>query len=66
MQREPELFHPLSQIDEKALGVSLVLEASDKVVGIAHKDDIAVSMMLTPFVRPQIEEVVQVDVREQR
>ena len=66
MQRERELLHPLLQVDTKALGIRLVLKAADNIVGVAHEDDVAVSVVLTPPLRPQIEDVVEVDVSQQR
>ena len=66
MQRERELLHPLLQVGMKALGVSLVLKAHDNIVGVAHEDNAAVSVVLTPPLRPQIEYIMEVDVRQQR
>ena len=65
MQRECELLHPLLQVGAKALGVSLVLKASDNIVGVAYEDDVTVSVVLTPPLRPQVEDVMEVDVRQQ-
>ena len=65
MQRECELLRPLLQCCMKALGISLVLEAADNVVGVAHEDDAAGGVVMTPPVCPQVEDVMEVDVRQQ-
>src|SRR5438128_12071994 len=49
----------------KALGISLVLEAAGNVVGLANEDDAAVGVVMTPPVCPQVEDVMEVDVRQQ-
>ncbi len=43
----------------------MVLEAGDEVVGVAHEDDVALGMVASPPLCPQIEGVVQVDVGQQ-
>jgi hypothetical protein len=43
-----------------------VLKANNKVVGIPHNDHIALGLVLSPAVGPQVEHVVHVDVGEQR
>ena len=50
----------------KALGISLELEAAHNIIGVAHEDDATASVVLTPPVRPQVEDVMEVDVRQQR
>ncbi len=65
MQRECKLLHPLLQFRVKALGVSLVLKAGDNIVGIAHKNDVTVCVVMTPPLSPQVEDVMEIDVRQQ-
>src|SRR5262249_17463530 len=65
MQTEREAFQPLAQGGQKPLGIGRVLKAGDEVVGIAHDDDIALSMAVSPLPRPEIEDGVQVDIGEQ-
>ena len=64
MQRERELRHPLVQLRPEPLGVGFVLETGDDVVGIAHEDDISPGVAFAPLLRPEIEDVMQVDVRQ--
>ena len=51
---------------EKPMGIGLVLEPDHHVVGITHDDHVAGGVALSPAVHPQVEDVVQVDVGEQR
>src|ERR1700730_4339316 len=46
-------------------GIGLVLKAGNDVVGIAHQDDVSLAMVASPPLRPEIEDVMQVDVRQQ-
>jgi hypothetical protein len=39
-----------------------VLEADDNIVSVPHHDDVAMGMASSPLIRPQIEDVMQVDV----
>ena len=50
----------------EAPGVCLVFEADDDVVGVAHDDHVARGLPPSPAFGPEIEDVVQVDVGEQR
>jgi hypothetical protein len=43
-----------------------MLESYDDIIGIADDDYVAGSAMLSPVLNPQIENVVQVDVGQQR
>jgi hypothetical protein len=43
-----------------------MLEAHDQVVGVAHDDHVALGFAPPPLLRSQVEDVVQVDVGEQR
>ena len=66
MQRQRELLQPFAHRFEEAPGVGLVLEADDDIVGIAHDDHVARSLAPSPAVGPEVEDVVQVDVGQQR
>ena len=66
MQFQPELRESLAQLGEEPLGVTLVLEANDEVVSEPHDDHVTVRVPLPPLLDPQVEDVVQVDVGEQR
>ena len=66
MQRQPELREPLAQFGEELLGVLSMLESHDEVIGEAHDDDVAVRLPLPPSLDPEVEDVVQVDVGQER
>jgi hypothetical protein len=61
---EPELGEPFPERGEKLLAVVAVLESDDGVVGIADDADIALAVPPPPAVSPEVEGVVEVDVRE--
>jgi hypothetical protein len=58
MQAQCKAFQPLPQIRQKPLGIGPVLKAGDQVVGVAHHDDVALGMAVSPLPRPEIEDVV--------
>ena len=66
VQRKTELRHPLMQGFEKALSFGLCFEAHDTVVRVADDDDISFRRPVSPLVRPEIEDVVQVDIGQER
>ena len=66
VQRQRELPQPFAHRIPEAPGLGLVLEANDSVVGIPHDDHVARGLMPSPALGPEIEGIVQVDVREQR
>ena len=66
MQVEPELLEPHAQRVPESLRIGLVLEASNDIVGIAHDDHIAGGLTTPPLLSPEIEDIVQVDIGEQR
>ena len=66
MQRQRELLKPCAHCSEEPTGVGLVLEAGHHVIGITHDDHVASGFPPSPALGPQVEDVVQVDVGEQR
>jgi hypothetical protein len=66
MQGQRKSRQPIPQFCLKPLGIGLVFKASDDVVGIAYQDDVSLGMVTSPPLRPEIEDVMQVDVRQQR
>ena len=52
-------------VGEEAPGVGLVLESRDDVIGKADQDDMATGLPHAPMVRPDTDDTVQVDVRQQ-
>ena len=66
VQAQSELLHPFPQIFEELLGFMPVLESHHDVIGVANDDAVTFRLPLPPLVRPLVEGVMQVDVREQR
>lgn len=66
MQFERELLEPRSHLLPEAARFGLVLEAHDQIVGVAHDDHVALGFAPPPLLRPKVEDVVQVDVGQQR
>ena len=66
MQLQPEPRESLAQLGQKLIGILTMLESRHEVVSKTHNDHIAVSMLPSPSLNPQVEYVVQVDVRQQR
>src|SRR5664280_1915470 len=63
LQAEPgETLH---QVRVEPLGVSTMLKADNEVVGKPHDDHVTVSLPPSPLPGPKIEDMVEVDVREQ-
>src|SRR3954454_9033002 len=66
MQRQRELPQPFAHRIPETPGVGLVLETDYGVIGIAHDDHVARGLAPSPACGPEIEDVVEVDVRERR
>ena len=57
-------MEPLFQSDHKVLGIPLVVEENNKVVGIAKEPRSSLKPFLHPFLKPEIQHVVKIDVRQ--
>ena len=66
VQRQRELLQPLAHCVPEGAGVTLMLKAHDKVVGISHYDRVARGLAPSPPFGPKIEGVVRIDVGEER
>ena len=66
MQFEVEFPHSLRQFCPEPLGIRFSLESNDDVVCKSHDDDITVCLFSAPRLNPQVEDVVEVDVSQQR
>ena len=66
MQLQPELLQSLPKLVYKPLGVGTQLKTHHSVVGIADDDHIAVGVLPSPPVDPQVINVVQIDVCQDR
>jgi len=61
-----KLLEPLSHRVPESPRISFVLKADHDVIGVAHGDDIAGGFTSLPLRGPEVEEVVKVDVCQQR
>ena len=66
MQFQAELRQPGPELNQEPPRVLLVLKTDDKVVSEPHDDHLAASVMTTPPHGPEVQNVMQVHVREQR
>jgi hypothetical protein len=66
VQREPEPGEPFTKRGHEALGLVAILESYDEVVRETDEDHIALCLHLPPLLDPQVEQVVQVDIGQQR
>jgi hypothetical protein len=66
MQFQAELPKPLGEFRKKLFGIHFALESNHNVVRVPHDNHIAVRLLSTPCLSPQIERVMKVDIRQQR
>jgi hypothetical protein len=66
VQLQLELLHTFFQFRPEPFGLVLELESNQGIVGITHHDHIAVRTLLTPCLNPEIEDVMEVEIRQQR
>jgi hypothetical protein len=66
VELQAELRKPAAKVRPEPLRVITVLEAHHGVVGETHDHDISVRVPTPPLMNPQVEDVMRVDVAEQR
>src|SRR5262245_25690287 len=66
MQRQRELLQPFTHRVPEAPGVTFMLETDDEIVSISHNDHVTRGLVPSPAFSPEIEGIVQVDIRKQR
>ena len=66
MQFQSELLQSLSKLVQKPLSIGAMLEAHHGVVSITHDDDLADIVLPPPVLDPQVVDVVQINVRQDR
>ena len=59
-------FRRLVTLDIMLYGISLMLEAGHEIVSVANDNHVPVRHFLAPFLGPQIENVMQIHVGQQR
>src|SRR5919109_4173919 len=66
VQLQGESREPVAEVPQELPGVSQMLEPGDEVVGEAHDDHVAARVPPSPPPGPQVKDIVEVDVRQQR
>ena len=62
METQAELAQPGGELSPQPPGIIFILEAYDKIITVAHKDDTAPALRLPPLLDPKIEAIVQEDI----
>ena len=66
MDRQTELHQPVSQRREEPFPIRFLLTADRQIVRISTDDDLPGCVMSTPVVYPEVDDIVEKDVSEQR
>ena len=66
VQLQRELREPFAKVGLEPLRLLSMLKAHDEVVRETHDDHVPARVAASPLLGPQVEDVVQVDVRKQR
>ena len=66
VQLQAESREPVAEVPQELPGVSQMLEPGDEVVGEAHDDHVAARVPPPPPIGPQVKDIVEIDVRQQR
>jgi uncharacterized protein YbjT (DUF2867 family) len=61
-----EFLQPFAHCFPEAPGVGLVFETDDNIVRVAHDDHAAFCLAPSPALGPEVEDIVQVNIRQQR
>jgi hypothetical protein len=63
MQLQPKLRESLAQFRQKPLCFMTMLESRNKIISEANEDYISVRLLLSPSLDPEIEYIIEVNVR---
>lgn len=66
MDLQPELRQPFPKLSQEPLSFRPVLESDHEIIGVADHDHVPLRHFLAPDLCPQIENMMQVHVRQQR
>ena len=66
MQCEPELGESLAQFRQKPFCILTMLKSRNKVIRKADEDALPAGLLPSPLLDPEVENIVEVDVRQQR
>src|SRR5208282_2985658 len=66
MERQGVFRHALFEVRQKPYGLGATLEPHDGVVGVSHDDHLASGVACSPLLDPEVENIVEIDVGQQR
>src|ERR1035437_8392509 len=66
MQFQAELREPVAELHKERRGIISIMEARHVVIGKPYEKYIPARVPPPPLVGPQVEDIVEIDVREQR
>src|SRR5258706_2808457 len=66
VQLQSELRQPLAKLGQEPPRILLIFEPDDEVVRKPHRNDLPVRVLTPPPVDPQVVDIVQVNVRQER
>jgi hypothetical protein len=66
MQFQVELLHSFGKFRSELIGIRFAVKAHHDVIRKSHHEQIAVRMLLTPRLDPQVEYVMKINVRQKR
>lgn len=66
MQAKTESLQAFPKVLQKTPCLRHVLESHHEVIRIANEDDFARGVFLPPLVSPEIEDIMQIDIRQER
>ncbi len=66
MQFQAELGEAPPEFLEAAFGIGAVLEPHDEIIRVPNDDDIALCVVLSPVLSPEVEHVVEEYIRQER
>ena len=66
VERQSKAIQPRVQLTQERFRIVLSLKAQYRVIRVPHDDDIARGLPLAPLVDPEIQTIVEIDVRQQR
>ena len=66
MQFQPELPQPFPEFLQEAVSLGPMLETKNIIVSVSDNNDRTLRTLPAPGVHPQVEHIMQIDVREQQ
>ncbi len=66
MEFQPKLPQPFLVVFQKTVRFRPVLETEDAIIGLTNDDDVSLRALLAPDLHPEIKDVVQIDIGQQR